>query len=185
MLAENFGGAGTLLKLARLGFGQLRSKGLIAARIFVVIGAALFAAPSSAIAIDDTSASQDCFDAEVYATVTQEIPSEIPDLGDGSIVMEWPWFLDLQIERVLYGGIGRGTLSVLAIQHTYFSPRYQLWWLRRNSTGGFNVVSRDDRNKLGRCPKGAAPVAPYIRPGEGKTLDDLRQAGERRFGRFP
>jgi len=163
----------------------LSSKSLTAARILVILGTALFAAPSSAIANDDTSASQNCFDVEVYATVTQEIPSEIPDLGDGSIVMEWPWFLDLQVERVLYGGIGRGKVSVLAIQHTYFSPRYKLWWLKRNSAGGFNVQSHDDGDRHIRCPKGAAPVAPYIRPGKGLTLDDLRQAGERRYGRFP
>jgi hypothetical protein len=139
----------------------------------------------STVGAGEVTAPQNCFDAEVYATVTQEVPSDIPMNDNDTIVMEWPWFLDLQVERVVHGSLRPGALTVLSVQHTYFKPHYALWWLRRNSTGGFNVLRGDDTERLDVCPTDAAPVEPYVYPGEGQTMDDLRRAGERRYGHFP
>jgi hypothetical protein len=140
---------------------------------------------ASAAGADEAPATpRNCFDAGVYAIVTQEIPSDIPMYDDKSIVVRWPWFIDLQVERVEYGSVRHGTVTVLTMQHTYLKPRYGLWWLRRNSAGGFNVVGLGETD-LAPCPEDATPVAPYIGGGKDQTLDDLRRAGERRYGRFP
>ncbi|WP_034159029.1 hypothetical protein [Sphingomonas sp. ERG5] len=149
------------------------------------IGAALIAFASlTPPALADSVPAQDCYDAAVHARVVQQIPSEFPDCDDCAI-MSWPWFLDLKVKRVLEGQARKGTISVLSVQHTYLISRFRTWWLRRNTAGSFNVLrlTSDQMPKL--CPADAAPVAPYIGRGDGKTLDDLRRTSEQHYGRHP
>ena len=133
------------------------------------------------LAAATTPAAADCYDLKVRARPVEQVPSELPDSGD-DLIMRWPWFLDLRIDRVLDGPPERGTVRVLSLQHTYLVPRRGTWSLRRNALGGYNVVETE---KPDRCAASAAPARPFIRPGAGKTLDDLRRAGLARYGPAP
>lgn len=119
-----------------------------------------------------------CYDAKVRAAPVDQVPSEIGDC----ITMSWPWFVDLQVERVIDGVHPSKMVRVLTVQHTYRASRQGTWLLRKNTAGGYNVVVPEDGLALARCSEGAASVEPYIRPGDGYTLDDLRDAGIRRYG---
>jgi len=96
--------------------------------------------------------------------------------------MSWPWFVDLQVRRVIDGVVPSKMVSVLTVQHTYRVSRQGTWLLRKNTAGGYNVVMPEDETAPARCPEGETPVEPYIRPGDRHTLDDLRDAGIRRYG---
>jgi len=99
--------------------------------------------------------------------------------------MRWPWFVDLQVKRVVEGNVDRKPLRVLTVQHTWMVSRYSTWRLRRNNLGGFNAVFSETNSSLRRCPAEAAPAVPYIRPAPNQTLDDLRNAGLDRYGPAP
>ena len=45
----------------------------------------------------------DCYDARVSAVVVQQVPTVLPDMDDGSIVIRWPWIVDLEVTSVLEG----------------------------------------------------------------------------------
>lgn len=126
----------------------------------------------------------DCYDIMVVARPVEQIPSDPPDCPD-CFVMRWPWFLDLKVSRVVDGSLDRKLVRVLSVQHTWFIPRRGRWPLRRNSAGGFNVPTNDDDTPLRRCPADAGLARPYITPGNGKTIDDLRNEGLARYGRAP
>lgn len=146
-------------------------------KVFLLVALALVTTASVAWG-KETS---DCYEAAVYGRVAHQLPSEFPDCGPDCIVMQWPWFLDLRVERVIAGNLRRGTLPVLSVQHTYFRANYRTtWWLRRNTADGFNVVSRGKTTTLLPCPTGTPAVEPYLRPHDGQTLDDLRRVAERR-----
>lgn len=97
-------------------------------------------------------------------------------------IMSWPWFVDLRVKRVIEGALPSMMVRVLTIQHTYRVSREGTWLLRKNTAGGYNVVVPEDGAELARCSDGIASVEPYIRPGDERTLDDLRDAGIRRYG---
>lgn len=133
------------------------------------------------------SEAEACFDAEVSARLVGQTPSVIPELDDGSIVMEWPWFLDLEIQRVVRGKAPTGKVTVLSVQHTYWVSNLgtKRWQLRRNDQGAFNVLGHADKSKLKPCPAGTPLAHAYLSPGKGNTLERLREEGEKRYGRQP
>lgn len=130
---------------------------------------------------------EECFDAAVSARITQQVPSVPPGCGDDCIITHWPWFVDLEVQRVLQGEAPTGPLTVLSVQHTYWSSDlgFRRWWLRRNAQGGFNLLGLDEEVMPIRCPEGTAPASAYITPGEGITLEEVRRHGEERYGRRP
>ena len=138
----------------------------------------LLSAPAAASGQADLA---NCYDVKIEARAIDQIPGEISDCGD-CIIMAWPWFVDLKVRRSLAGQVKSRVISTLSIQHTYRISRYGIWFLRRNMAGGFNVVRYEDDAEPELCPAGTAPTAPYLKPGDGKTLADLRKAGEQRYG---
>lgn len=129
----------------------------------------------------------DCYDAEVSARITRQTPTVIGGCGDDCIIMAWPWIIDLNVRWVYSGSVQRGPVTVLAVQHTYFSqPRNgRRWWLRRNSLGTYNIVQPNPDEPLQRCLADALPARPFISPADGQTLNDLRREGEERYGADP
>ena len=121
-----------------------------------------------------------CYDAKVKARIIEQIPSVIPDCND-CVIMEWPWFIDLGVNRVVEGVVSGGRIiHALSVQHTYMlSLRAGTWLLRRNKAGLFNIVTADDPLKIPRCPASAEPAQPYL-ISDSESLDQLRGDGERR-----
>ena len=127
-----------------------------------------------------------CFDLEVTARIVDQVPTVPPEFDDGSIVMRWPWFMDLDVRSGRPGSVAKGKLTVLTLQHTYWTTkRYRRWLLRRNDQGTFNLVGSGNEARLPRCPADTAPASAHIRPAEGGSLESLRREGEERFGRRP
>jgi hypothetical protein len=126
------------------------------------------------------AAGTDCFDALISARIVRQTPSVIPDCGDGFIIMSWPWFIDLDVQRVLRGEAPRGRLTALAVQHTYYRAHLGnlRWWLRRNSAGGFNVLRLEDKERPSLCAQDAAPADPYIHADDDRTLDNYVGQGK-------
>lgn len=129
----------------------------------------------------------ECFDAQVYASITKQTPTVIPDCGPDCIIMRWPWILDLDVKRVLKGDVMSSHITVLTVQHTYYRSDLgaRRWALRRNSLQTFNVLTGDRVAGLERCPRGTEPAKPYIRPPTGKTLADIAREGEAHYGKHP
>lgn len=129
----------------------------------------------------------ECFDAEIVAKIAAQVPSELPELDDGSIIMEWPYFIDLDVEQVSKGRLSSRRLTVLSIQHTYFRTDLgsKTWWVRRNNLGGYNLLRISGGRNPPRCPPGTPPARAYLEPRNGATLEDLRSDGERRYGSKP
>lgn len=140
-------------------------------RTFSAISAALGFSFSGGIASAEEDAPE-CFDAVVVAKIVRQTPSVIPECADDCIIMVWPWFLQLDVKRVVTGEVAKGRQLTLIMQHTSFRKDLgrRRWWLRRNSLGGFNVLRIDDSEKLARCAVGTPPMGAYIRPGPDKTL---------------
>jgi len=133
-------------------------------------------------AAQDQQSEIDCYDAIVKARIVDQVPSVIPEFDDGSIVMRWPWFVDLDVEAVVKGAVSARRLSVLAVMHTkLITKRHFRWLLRANDTGGYNAVPIFEAKNLPRCEAAAAPALSYLRPTDGKTLADLRRDGEKRY----
>lgn len=146
---------------------------------WAIVSAITALATAGGTTVDET----ECYDLNVRARPIEQVPSEVPDCAD-CFIMRWPWFLDLRVERVLDGPGQRGVLRVLSVQHTWLIPRTGTWPLRRNTLGGFNVISGEVAHPP-RCMPGTPPTRPYITPGTGKTLDDLRREGLARYGPAP
>lgn len=123
-----------------------------------------------------------CYDVKIHARPVDQIPSATDDCGEDCILISWPWFVDLQINRISYGSLPDKVVRVLSVQHTYRTSREGTWLLRKNTADGYNVVTSESGAALARCSAGAAPVEPYIQAGGGQSLDDLRDAGIRRYG---
>jgi hypothetical protein len=152
--------------------------------LIVASGAALVA-PSSHAAAEEAEA--DCFDALVYASIARQTPTIQPDCGDDCIVMRWPWIVELDVERAIKGKVPSSRLTVLTVQHSDYRADLGMrrWWLRRNDLGGFNALSFDERVRYPRCPEGTPPAAPFVRPGNGRTIRDLQREGDRHYGKAP
>lgn len=56
------------------------------------------------------------------------------------------------------------------------------WKLRRNDLGGFNLL-RGAENLKARCAENQPPALAYIKPPDGRTLEDLRREGREHYGR--
>ncbi len=138
----------------------------------------------SVTALPAAASEPQCYDAKVRARPIDQIPSDIGDCGPDCIVMSWPWFVELDVRRVIDGVPPGKRIRALVVQHTYVLPRESLWLLRRNSAGGYNVVLADDVGAIRRCSAGTAPVRPHIGTDDGRTLDELRDAAIRRYGHF-
>jgi hypothetical protein len=122
--------------------------------------------------------SLDCFDVLVSARVAKQTPTAIPNCGADCIVMQWPWFVELDVDRVLEGVAPTGRVKVLTVQHTDIrTDKTFRWWLRRNTLGGFNARIAWT-TKLPKCKAGELPAKPHIRPSKGQTLDDLERASD-------
>lgn len=139
----------------------------------VIISLIGLSVPAQALAQDAAPpGASDCYDVKISARPDEQIPSDATDCGENCIVMRWPWFVDLTDIRVLDGPALRKRVRVLAIQHSYLVDRIGIWWLRHNSTGGFNAIRYAD-NTLPRCPADAKDATSYLRPANGETLDDI------------
>jgi hypothetical protein len=148
-------------------------------KIAFILLAALSVTPAHSQS--DGQEPQDCFDALVIAHVVGQTPSVIPECDD-CIVMRWPWFLDLKVQRVIEGHAAKGRVTVLSVQHSGYRSQTRRWWLRRNSIGGFNLLGEASARNLMQCPAGSPPAVAYITPGAGKTLADLRREGAKAHG---
>ena len=61
----------------------------------------------------------ECYDAKVRAKPVAQVPTVFPQSDDPSvIIMSWPWFVDLDVRRVLQGDVEKGRLETLAVLHT-------------------------------------------------------------------
>jgi hypothetical protein len=145
------------------------------------------AAPVGPAGAESDNDGLDCYDVIVKARIIGQTPSVSPDCGDDCITMVWPWFLKLDVKRVVTGPASSGRMVVQTMQHTHFrdglgSPR---WWLRRNSANGFNLLRVSKNHDLPMCRSDAPPAEPYISPGPGQTLQDLLLEGERAYRARP
>lgn len=145
----------------------------------IAIIAAAVLAPASVAAEDDFRDTA-CYDAQVVAKIVRQTPADLGDAG----LWAWPYFLDLQVERVLAGRLRPGRLRILSVQHAWMAPGGDLHLrLRWNTDGGYNLVF--PKKPLKRCAEGEPPMRAYISPRPGGTLDDLVAEGERRWGHWP
>jgi hypothetical protein len=153
-------------------------------RALRIIGASVLLSVSASAPAEDGEASSPCYDVRISARAVEQIPSLIPESDDPNVIaMSWPWFLELEIVRVLDGQLTEPRVTVLSVQHTYFVSEKRTWLLRRNTLGGFNLVGRGSDEKVRRCSSGMPPAEPYLAQGPGKTLEQLRKEGEERYGR--
>jgi hypothetical protein len=129
----------------------------------------------------------ECFDTVVSARIIAQVPTVAPEFDDGSIVMRWPWFLDLEVRRTHQGNVPGRKITVLALMHTYWRSNlgYKRWLLRRNDQGTFNLLGLAEDGGLAHCAENAAPAPAYIRSASGERLNSLRLDGEKRYGRHP
>ncbi|CAN5255705.1 hypothetical protein BH10PSE2_BH10PSE2_02080 [soil metagenome] len=127
----------------------------------------------------------ECYDAEVSARIVSQTPTVFPDYGDGSIVISWPWIVDLDINRVRSGNIRHGHLTVLAVMHNNYRRDLgsRRWKLRRNDLGGFNLL-RSAENLTTRCGADQPPAKAFITPPDGQTVEDLRREGREVIDRY-
>lgn len=125
--------------------------------------------------------SSDCYDLKINARIVEQIPSEAPECDD-CIITRWPWFLDFEVKRIVEGEWKDKRLTALSVQHTYLKSRYGTWLLRKNDLGGYNILISKDRMMPIRCPANTRPAIAYLRPGPNQSLDEMRYAGERRYG---
>jgi len=120
-----------------------------------------------------------CYDAKVRAKPLAQVPTAFPQSdGPDVIIMSWPWFVDLDVRRVIEGDVEKGRLETLVVQHTYYVKKTLTFYLRRNSAGTFNILRYFDEDQIERCQPGTEPARPYVRPGPGQTLDDIRREAE-------
>lgn len=126
-----------------------------------------------------TAADIECYDAKVRAKPVEQIPTPYWRSDDpNTIVISWPWFVDLDVRRVIEGDVENGLLETLVVLHSSYVTKTRTFYLRRNSAGTFNILRIPDDVQIERCQPGTEPARPYIRPGPDQTLDDLRREAE-------
>lgn len=149
-----------------------------------VLVATLIGSTAHAQGSDDTA---ECYDAVVKGRIVEQTPSVFPESDDGTITLVWPWFLKLDVRRVVVGTASTGPLLVLSMQHTSFRKDlgWRRWWLRRNSLGGLNLLRFGEVENLPRCSTGGEVADALIRPGPNQTLEELLQEGQRAYRHRP
>ena len=75
----------------------------------------------------------ECYDAKVRAKAVAQIPTPYPRSDPDVIVMSWPWFVDLDVRRVIEGDVEKGRLETLAVLHSGYVRKTMTFYLRRNS----------------------------------------------------
>lgn len=145
-------------------------------RTGILLAFLVTAEPASA-----TTSDIECYDLKIRAKPIAQVPTVYPNDPD-YIVISWPWFVDLKVTEVIEGELPQTTITALAVLHTYYIPKTRKWLLRRNAIGTFNLIRTAE--PLPRCPTSAAPAQPYLRPADGKTLDDYRREGEAEYARY-
>lgn len=121
----------------------------------------------------------ECYDVLASARVVRQTPTPSPGCGDDCVVMSWPWIVDLDVRSVVRGTAKRGLATVLTLQHTDFREGLvDVWWLRRNTLGSFNVVAVGSDEEVARCAANSPPARPYLQPRPGKSLADVRRDSE-------
>ena len=143
---------------------------------------------SSAAPAESPQGAEQCFDALVSARIVRQVPSVVPEPDSTDmIIMAWPYFIDLNVVRVLEGNAPTGRSTMLSVQHTFWRQGLGVrkWWLRRNTLGGFNILSEHDDQQFARCAEDSPAADPYIIPGKGRTFQDLIAEGIERHGQRP
>ncbi|WP_197273851.1 hypothetical protein [Citromicrobium sp. JL477] len=126
----------------------------------------------------------ECYDAKVRAKPVAQVPTVFPRSEDMNvIIISWPWFVDLDVRRVVEGDVEKGRLEALAVLHTGYVRKTMTFYLRRNSAGTYNIL-RHDADELERCPSNALLATPYLRLGPDRTYADERREGEERYRRY-
>ena len=125
----------------------------------------------------------ECYDAKVRAKPIAQIPTAFPYDPD-IIVISWPWFIDLRVRRVIDGELPQKQITALAVIHSAYISKTRTWLLRRNTLGGFNVLRINEPDSVPRCDADVEPAQPYLRPEEGRSLEDYRREGEGELRRY-
>lgn len=146
----------------------------LSAAAFVLIAMAAFMSSPAA------AGEPECYDAKVRGRPVAQIPTVMPE-EEGYIVISWPWFVDLRISKVLEGEVDQSDITVLAVLHNRYLDKARTWLLRRNNLGMFNVLRPEKPDAVPRCNGDIAPAEPYLRPGEGRPLEEYRREGEERY----
>ncbi|MBA4164612.1 MAG: hypothetical protein C0510_08280 [Erythrobacter sp.] len=150
-------------------------------RIFAGLSIFIGLAATSSATADDG----ECYDVKVWARPVSQVPSVLSQSDDPNvIIMAWPWFIDLEVKRVLEGDLSEKKVTVLAVLHTSYVSKARTWLLRKNSAGSFNLIRSAKPSKVPRCKADSEPMRPYIRPSEGRTLEDYRREGEEELKRY-
>lgn len=137
------------VKIGRVDYGHsLREDGTVGTTTQLAV--ALLVAASASAPAGGSSIYPDCFDALVSARIVKQTPTVVPDTGKDTIVMEWPWIVELDVRRVVEGAARTGLLKVLTMQHTYYKTPAggTEWWLRRNELRGFNAFHLEANSHL-------------------------------------
>ena len=118
----------------------------------------------------------DCYDLKVRAKAVGQFYTPYPDDDDpNNITLSWPWFVDLEVTRVIDGQLDDRQISALAVLHSAYGPETQTWLLREHTLGGYNILRLSEPEKSKRCASGEALPDPYLRPSQGDTLESLRE----------
>lgn len=120
-----------------------------------------------------------CFDVSFVGQVVGQVPAPTPEIDDNLIILQWPWFLDFDVQEVIVGDLETGRLTVLARLHDSYRTDLgpQRFWLRNNTNGGYNLV-RSEPDLLEVCDPTALPAPAIVRRSGDRTLEDIRQEAE-------
>ena len=139
---------------------------------FLALASALLAGCAS---IPPSSSETDCYDLKVRAKPVGQFYTPLPN-DPNYIVLRWPWFVDLEVTRVIDGQLDDPKISALAVLHSAYVDETRTWLLREHTLGGYNILNLAEPEKSKRCASGEALPEPYLRLSEGETLESLRQA---------
>jgi hypothetical protein len=106
-----------------------------------------------------------CFDVVLVADVLKETPTPFTQSMVDSIVVEWPWFLDVHVRKVLIGREHRRSLRVSALLHAGYNTggKPARMYLRRDSDGAYQLLHVHRENLPTKCGPADASSEPFIR----------------------
>ena len=133
------------------------------------------AALSGCATTSSTVNETDCYDLKVRAKPVGQFPTPFPN-DPNYIVISWPWFVDLEVSRVIDGRLNDPEILALAVLHSGYVDKTRTFLLRENTLGEYNILRLADPQKSKRCDQGSDRPEPYLRPSEGETLASRRQA---------